>query len=116
MKVCDQEDCPIYPYEKEIEKVEVEEKIEEESIPISLSTITDPYVANGSITWNTISASNWTITPVLSEESIRNISMKIKIDELDVCVDMKCLMCKHFNRVDMKTELKVYEARKALES
>ena len=42
--------------------------------------------------------------------------MKIKIDELDVCVDMKCLMCKHFNRVDMKTELKVYEARKALES
>ena len=116
MKVCDQEDCPIYPYEKEIEKVEVEEKVEEESMPISLSTITDPYVVNGSITWNTISASNWTMTPVLSEESIRNISMKIKIDELDVCVDMKCLMCKHFNRVDMKTELKVYEARKALES
>ena len=39
MKVCDQEDCPIYPYEKEIEKVEVEEKVEEESMPISLCEI-----------------------------------------------------------------------------
>jgi len=109
IRLCDQEDCPIYPYE-------IEKEPEPEPEPISdSSTISGNLIYNGSFSIGTISAWSTIATPLLNEESIRNIAMQIQIDELDIKIDIKCLMCKHFKKCDMKTELKVYEARKALE-
>jgi len=120
MKFCDEEDCPIYPYEKKSKQKELEQKELEQKE----STFKSNVIYNSGVTMSgdgyTIANTGWMsdiiASPILDEKNIRNIAMKIQIEELDVKIDIKCLMCKYFKKCDMKTELKVYEARKVLEN
>ena len=115
---CAIEDCPLHPIYREKQKQILEQlkrKKEAEAQPQHNHSHTID--SNGIYIAQTVSngafmSANWSIAPLDSYSA--DETMTIKTPYLDNAVPIECFMCTHLNKVDMRSKIIVYEAKKAL--
>ena len=117
-RLCDQKDCPIYPYpnEEEAKIADYEQVLQEQLVLAGLKEPTDEVASKYNslnISWDNLTI-NGSIYVNGTNQAPKSI-FEAKVESLDIPIKVECLVCSHFKKCDMSVALKVLEARKALE-